>query len=160
MSKTNTTPEELLNLNHIKVIKRKSVIIYPFLVLDTFMNYDEMFALANTLSRNLQKKHIQCDVLNKNTYTFELNGIWNIVLSIKYTKNDKDFCAMFAIINCKYYKKTYFCPFYNIEYVSINHHSINCESSDKQFKILESEIKCSLKDVRYIDSFPNTDHLL
>ena len=149
----------ILNKNHIKVIKRGTVRIYPFLESDKFMNYDEMFVLANTLSSNLKKKDIDCSVLEKNTYTFELNGSWNVVLSIKYTKNEKEFYAMFAIIHCSYYKKTYFCPFYNIEYVSLNHHSINCDSSSTQFKILEDEIKSSL-NVKYIDSFPNSTHLL
>ena len=81
------------------------------------------------------------------------------MLSIKYTKNEKEFYAMFVIIHCSYYKKTYFCPFYNIEYVSLNHHSINCDSSSKLFKILEDEIKSSI-DVKYIDSFPDPTHLL
>ncbi len=149
----------ILNKNHIKVIKRGSVRIYPFLVSDKFMTYDEMFVLANLLSFKLKNKDINCEVMNKNTYTFEFNGNWNVVLSIKYTKYEKEFYAMFAIIHCPHYKKTYFCPFYNIEYVSLNHHSVHCDSSSRQFKILEDVIKDSL-DVRYIDSFPNPTHLL
>ena len=149
----------IIKKNRVRVIKRKGVIIYPFLELNKFLNYDEMFALAKTLAINLKKKYIDCDIHKKNTYTFELNGSWNVVLSIKYTNYETDFCAMFAIIHCPYYKKTYFCPFYNIEYVSLNHHSINCHSSSTQFKILEDEIK-TLLDVKYIDSFPNSTHLL
>lgn len=149
----------ILKKNHIKVIKRGSVRIYPLFELKNFMNYNEICVLANTLSINLKKKDIDCSVLEKNTYTFELNGIWNVVLSIKYTKNEKEFYAMCSIVNSEYHKKTYICPFYNIEYASINHHSINCDSSFKEFKILEDEIKSSL-DVKYIDSFPNPIHLL
>ena len=125
----------VLNNTIIKVIKRGSVRIYPFLVLEKFMTYDEMFILANLLSSKLKNRDINCEVMNKNTYTFELNGSWNVVLSIKYIKHGKEFYAMFAIIHCPYYKKTYFCPFYNIEYVSLNHHSISC--------------KCSLKEIKY-----------
>lgn len=150
----------ILNENQIKVIKRGSVRIYPFLVFDEFMNYNEMFVLANLVSSKLKNKDIDCEVINKNTYTFELNGSWNVVLSIKYTKDEKVFYAMMAIIHCTHYKKTYFCPFYNIEYVSLNHHSISCESSSVQFKIVEDVIKESLDGVRSINSFPKSTHLL
>lgn len=149
----------IIKKNRVKVIKRRCVRIYPFLELNKFLNYGEMFSLANTLASHLKNKNIDCDILKKNTYTFELHGSWNVVLSLKYTKDETEFCAMFAIIHCPYYKKTYFCPFYNIEYVSLNHHSINCHSSSTQFKILEDEIK-TLLDVKYIDSFPNSPHLL
>ena len=98
----------ILNENQIKVIKRGSVRIYPFLVFDKFMNYSEMFVLANLVSAKLKNKDIDCEVINKNTYTFELNGNWNVVLSIKYTKDEKIFYAMMAIIHCTHYKKTYF----------------------------------------------------
>lgn len=151
--------DPLILKKYTKVIKRGNVRIYPFLVLDRFINYNEMFILANNLSLKLKNRGVECKVLEKNTYTFELNGNWNVVLSIKYTKDEKEFYAMFAIIHSLNYNKTYFSPFYNIEYVSLNHHSINCDSSLKEFKILEDEIKSSL-DVKYIDSFPNPTHLL
>jgi len=144
---------EPLILNNKKQIKRRSVRIYPYLVLDRFMNYDEMFSWANILSTNLKKNNLNCDVLDKNTYTYELNGNWNVVLSIKYIYNHTNYYAMFAIINCIHNKKTHICPFYNIEYIFLNHHPINYFHCNEDFKILENEIKKLEQNVIAIDSF-------
>jgi len=143
----------ILNKNNKKQIKRRSVIVYPYLVLDRFMNYDEMFSWANILSTNLEKNNLNCDVLDKNTYTYELNGNWNVVLSIKYIYNHTNYYAMFAIINCIHNKKTHICPFYSIEYIFLNHYPINYFQSNEEFKILENEIKKLEQSVIAIDSF-------
>ena len=145
----------------IKVIKRGTVRIYPHLVFDKLMNYNEMFVFANTLANSFKILDVNCFVYEKNTYTYEMNGNWNVVLSVKYTNpiDNKEYRALFAIINSRYYKKTYFCPFYNTEYTALNHHSINNESSLAQFELLTLLIKNKL-DVKQIESFPYPCHLL
>jgi len=139
--------------NHLRVIKRKNVRIYPYLVLDKFMNYDEMFSLANVLSTNLKKNDLNCDVLDKNTYTYELNGSWNVVLSIKYIYNNTNYYQMFAIINCIHNKKTHICPFYSIEYVILNQYPLNYFDHNEEIKMIENEIKKLEQNVISIDSF-------
>lgn len=143
--------DEMFNLsNAIKVIKRGSVRIYPFLVMD----YNEMFLFANILSGYLKDVGLECFVYEKNTYTFELNGTWNVVLSIKYTYlNGKTYYAMFSLINYNN-ENTYISPFYNIDYVKLNHHSIDNDYSLSQFNLLKDTIKSKFDNFRFIDSFP------
>ena len=133
-----------------KVIKRGSVRIFPHLISDDFMTYDDMFLFANEVILSLSNKNIHCSLNKKNTYTFELNGNWNVVLTIK---NKDNHLAMFTIIHCPYYKKTYFCPFYNIEYVTLNQYALNSDYFSEEYNILTNIIKNKLT-VRSIDSFP------
>ena len=100
--------------------------------------------------------HIDCSVYNKNTYTYELNGSWNIVISINYKgENNLIYYGMYVFMIIK--NKIYGCPFYNKEYVStLRHHSIDSPNTNEYYKLLEKNIieifskeKCKL-----IDSFP------
>lgn len=136
--------------NYTNVIKRGSVRIFPHLVYDSLMSYDDMFLFANELVLLLINKNIDCIINEKNTYTFELNGNWNVILTVK---NKDNYLGMYTIIHCPYYKKTYFCPFYNIEYISLNHHALNSELFLEEFKILTNIIKNKLS-VRSINLFP------
>ena len=142
----------ILENNTIDVIKRKNVRIYPYLMIDKYMNYDEMLNFAKRLSKNLNTNGFNSYVYDKNTYTYELNGDWNIVMSIKYLYNETYYHAMFTIINC-IHSKIYICPFYNIEYTSLNHHPINYSISSKEFEILKKEVNKLEKNIKIIHSF-------
>ena len=142
----------VIKKNFIRVIKRRTIRIYPSLMIDKFMNYNEMLNFAKHLSKNLNAVGLDSYVYDKNTYTYELNGDWNIVMSIKYLNNETYYHAMFTIINC-IHSKIHICPFYNIEYTSLNHHPISYLTSNKEFEILKKELTKLEDNLKIINSF-------
>ena len=89
-------------------------------------------AIAQKLQEKLQSETIKIFVLPQSSYAAEINGPWNVVLSISFLKennaSDTDgdtdgnadaaknsperVTGMYMIRRCIYYEETYFCPFF------------------------------------------------
>ena len=129
--------------------------IYPHLEIDGYNH--NMREIANQLARKLDAtKKYKTHVLNQSSYAAEINGPWNVVLSIALlNQSDSDTnpeVFMYMIRRCSYYKKTYFCPFYK---------ESRAESFLTKYPKMLSEIEKLVKEitsnVKIIDSFPTHD---
>ena len=83
-------------------------------------------AIAEKLAEKLQNETTKIVVWRESTYSAEINGPWNVVISISFLKeNDADtddaadaknsserVTGMYMIRRCIYYEETYFCPFF------------------------------------------------
>ena len=144
---------EPLVLHKNPLIMHGNVRIYPHIEIDKSTTYDELLKSVNEIKNKL---YIDCCIYNKNTYTYELNGSWNIVISIICKDdNNLNYYGMYVFIIIK--NKIYGCPFCNEEYVStLRHHSINSLNKTEYYRPLEKAIidifskdKCKL-----IEYFP------
>ena len=98
----------------------------------------------------------ECELYDKNTYTRELNGSWNVVIGIKHTREDskKIYQAMYLFRHDSNYNETYGCPFYNVEYLyDLKHCMLNKKTQPECFKILEDTLIKVLGQAKKIDHF-------
>jgi len=153
--------EDKLNIKRkssgIRVWKLGDVHIYPHIALNTLIDYPELVEFATKISENLKNKGIKCVVWEKNTCSREINGAWNVVISIPYFnhKYNKHFSAMYMFRRCHYYKNTYCCPFYNKS--NVTEHSVDSIYSQKEFEAINTAIMGIYPNAEHIDSFPVHD---
>ena len=124
--------------------KKQSVTIYPHMILNNYLNYEAIVNLATQVKTKMKDKGYECELYDKNTYTRELNGSWNVVIGIKHTREEdstkKVYQAMYLFRHDSNYNETYGCPFYNSEYVyDLHHYSVHNNKS--LFNTLETSIK-------------------
>ena len=83
--------------------------------------------IAEKLAEKLKTESTSISVWRESTYAAEINGPWNVVISISFLKEnnaadaDADIAAekspervtcMYMVRRCVYYEETYFCPFF------------------------------------------------
>ena len=128
------------------------VSLYPHLQFDTLFTYKEMVDIAKDISKNL---FINIKIYDKNSYTNELNGSWNVIFVIQ--KHGLDFPYMIRRdIDCR---KSYGCPLIKQEYYSLGERDIRnlngVTHSSTEFVKLE-EYLIALYGCKQISSFPSS----
>ena len=78
----------------------------------------DLRAIADQLKNGLMESSTnQCkvEVWRESTYAAEINGPWNVVMSISFLKDSSEssnrVTCMYMVRRCVYYDETYFCPF-------------------------------------------------
>lgn len=99
--------------------------IYPHMKIQSYTH--NLRAVAEKLAEKLQTETTKIVVWPQSSYAAEINGPWNVVLSISFLKETKPHHAkdvdtnsnntervtgMYMVRRCIYYNETYFCPFF------------------------------------------------
>lgn len=128
------------------------VVIFPHLEFEKLFTYIELEDIVKDISKNL---FINTKIYDKNSYTYELNGSWNVIFALK--KYDCEYTYM--IRRDKDSKKSYGCPFIKQEYYSIGERDIRTlngiNSNSNEFVKLE-EYLMALYGCKRIESFPSS----
>ena len=132
--------------------------IYPHIMFCKLFTYEELITVVNDIKRNLFQN---IKIYEKNTYTNETNGTWNIVFSIQHSGYEYPY----MIRNDSNCKKSYGCPVVKPEYFSVGERDIrklngipdtdNSKNPGTHYFDLEEYIMALYKS-RKIDSFPSS----
>ena len=114
--------------------KQGRVIIYPHIEIPVVWSYDQLLASVTDIQLNCDGIFIK--IYEKNSYCSEVNGHWNVAFSI--TSNKTDYTYM--IRRDHELKKTFACPFYNVEYGSTGDACFDKDNCPVEFDILERYI--------------------
>ena len=110
------------------------VVIYPHIEIPVMWSYDQLLASVTDIQLNCDGLFIK--IYEKNSYCSEVNGGWNVVFT--FTSNKTNYTYM---IRRDYdLKKTFACPFYNVEYGYIGDACFNKDNCPVEFDILERYI--------------------
>ena len=114
------------------------VIEYPHLEIDKPLSFQEILKCMINIRITLAK---QLDIISKyyepNTYTSELNGEWNVVISIMVDGKELTYIIHRALDQ----GKTYCGPIKHGHYqFDLNHHPLNEENAPEAYKKIEEVI--------------------
>ena len=132
-------------------------------------------AMAEELAEKLRSETIKIVVWRESTYASEINGPWNVVLSISFLKennaSDADgqldvdskslkkentperVTGMYMIRRCVYYEETYFCPFFK----TTRHPEVFLKSYPVIMDSITNAIKELYPEAILITGFPTHD---
>lgn len=110
---------------------RGRVVIYPHIEFPFVWSYDQLLAAVMDIQLNCDGLRIQ--IYEKNSYCSEVNGGWNVVFAV--LSNNTNYTYM--IRRDHDLKKTFACPFYNVEYGTIGDICFNKSNCSIDFGILE-----------------------
>lgn len=131
---------------------RGGVTIFPHLQFDTLFTYSELEDIVKDISKNL---FINIKIYEKNSYTYELNGSWNVIFVIQ--KHGYNYPYM--IRRDKDCKKSYGCPLIKLEYYSIGERDIRnlngVSHTSNEFVTLENYL-IALYACKKVDTFPSS----
>jgi len=97
--------------------KNGSVFIFPHLEWDLDLTIEKLYEIVNNLKNSL--KDLDITIWDQSTYSFEVNGSWNVIFSIN--NNKKKYMYMLFLDKNKIYGS----PFVNNEYkIVLKHRSL------------------------------------
>ena len=131
-------------MSTIQVWKHGNVYIYPHLEFSHLYSYEEIKQIVLNIKKYLFSELI---IYDESSYTYDLNGRWNICFSINKNKID----YTYLIRRDHLTKKTYACPFNIYEYGNTN--MINKNTCRTEFDILEHFLVSNYNG-KHITEFP------
>ena len=133
--------------NTMKVWNKGRVSIFPHLEFDHLYTYDDICKLVLNIKIEFFGDNMR--IYELNSYCNEVNGRWNVCFSLNI--NGIEYTYM--IRRDSLLKKTYGCPFTNMEYGYIGHNILDLETMPKKFIELEKYLMFTLVNPKKIDHF-------
>ena len=143
--------------NTMKYWRLGKAIIRPHLVIDNLWSYDLIDLYVKQMKQDLSNLNI--NIYEKNSYCYELNGSWNVVIGFlirpQRTDNDELIEYTYMVRRDHLLCKTYFCPFH-VEghgYCSLPKMEFTLKDTPQEFLIVEDYFKTNFNATE-ISTFP------
>ena len=124
-----------------------SAYVFPHLVLkEQKSTQKEMIEICKKLKSEL---YLDIYIYSQDEYCKELNGNWNVCISIK--EKDKEKKYTYIIRSCDDYNKTFGCPFVKTYKSGIT--ALTKSENEKIFNIVESKMMEIMPESKKVDYF-------
>ena len=141
--------------NTMKYWRLGKAIIRPHLVIDNLWSYDLIDLYVKQMKQDLSNLNI--NIYEKNSYCYELNGSWNVVIGFLIRREDGELIEYTYMVRRDHLLcKTYFCPFY-VEghgYCSLPKMEFTLKDTPQEFLIVEDYFKTNFNATE-ISTFPS-----
>lgn len=136
--------------NTIKVWNLGTVSIYPHLSWEKLLTYEELVELSKKINTHTEDD-FKIYVFDVSSYSYEVNGKWNVIFSI--TTTDDLHKYIYMIRRDKELNKTFGCPMINREYMDHPMYEKPLHFNEELLKKFELILENYLQNGEYINCF-------